>query len=93
VVDDSCECAPSDELYTNPLCQNATGAYEPLQRFARATPGVRQLTLLRELGRRGVVTSICHDGSAGASSPGFGYKPAVDAMLRASRRRLEQPPQ
>src|SRR6185436_11525472 len=82
-----CECGPGSRD-TNPCCQSDDGSYGSLQRCGRATPATRQLTLLEDLGARGVVASICTAGVLPLPNPAFGYKPAVDAMMRALHRRL-----
>ena len=86
-----CECAPED-VPTNPLCQAADGSYGATQRFARAVPATRPLAVMKELGPQAVVASICADKVSSPVQPTFGYKPAVDALLRSIRRRLEPPP-
>jgi hypothetical protein len=82
-----CECA-GDNLSTNPICQGPDGTYSTLQRYARALPATRELRVLQGLGARAVVASICAPVVTGASQALFGYKPAVDAVLRSLRRRL-----
>jgi hypothetical protein len=79
-----CECKTTD-LDTNPLCQAPDGSYTNIQRYSKGLPGVRELTLVRDLGRQGVAASICAEVVEDAQQPTFGYKPAVDAVLRSLR--------
>ncbi|HZF54329.1 MAG TPA: hypothetical protein VE093_37040 [Polyangiaceae bacterium] len=87
-----CECVPGN-IDTNPLCQAPDGSYGSMQRFARALPSVRELSLLASLGSQGVVASVCAAETVNTSHPAYGYKPAVDALLRELRRSLEAPPE
>jgi hypothetical protein len=82
-----CECQGST-LTTNPLCQASDGSYAPVQRYAGARPGIRELQVVKSLGDRAAVASVCAASTVGADEPTFGYKPAVDAVLRALRQRI-----
>jgi hypothetical protein len=86
-----CECVAGN-IDTNPLCQAPDGSYGSSQRYARALPSVRELELLARLGKQGVVASVCAAETANSTHPGYGYKPAVDALLRELRRSLEEAP-
>ncbi len=59
-----------------------------MQRYAGARPGVRELQLVKGLGDRAAVGSVCAAITNGPDEPTFGYKPTVDAVLRALRQRL-----
>jgi hypothetical protein len=83
----TCECQGST-LATNPLCQANDGSYSTVQRYAGARPGVRELQVVKGLGDRAAVGSVCASITAGADEPTFGYKPTVDAVLRALRQRI-----
>lgn len=83
----TCNCAPPD-IDTNPACQAPDGTYSSLQRYARALPSTRPLQLLRALGDRATVASICAEVTSDPTTPTFAYKPAVDAILRTLRPRL-----
>lgn len=76
---------------TDPLCQAEDGTYSTIQRYAGAMPPTRQLRVMREMGERAVVASICAENVSDASLPTFAYQPAVDAMLRTLRRRITRP--
>lgn len=82
-----CECEGA-AIATNPLCQASDGSYGPVQRFAGAFPGVRELQVVKGLGDRAAVGSVCAPLTVGAEAPTFGYKPTVDAVLRALRQRI-----
>jgi len=89
-----CECNdPTDLSSFNPTCQAAAGDYQKTQRFGRTTPSTRQLEVLRDLGGQAVVASVCHDQLSAVDSPDFGFKPAVNAILRALKRRLVPAPE
>lgn len=80
-----CACTvPGDD----PTCQAPNGSYSTTQRFGRALPGVRELRLLRSLGDRGIPASVCAPSAQDPAQPTFGYKPGIDAALRALRLRL-----
>ncbi len=77
-TDDSCDCFASPQ---NPLCFDGTG-FGAVQYRAKAYPARRQLAVLKGLGDRAVVASICPARvSAGRDpDPGWGYLPAIDAI-------------
>jgi hypothetical protein len=81
----TCACNPPGD---NPICQSADGTYSTVESFARALPSTRPLRLLRELGDRASVGSVCAATVGAPAQPTFGYKPAFDAALRMLRSRL-----
>lgn len=85
-ADPTCECSAPNG---NPVCQAPDGTYSKVERFGKALPGIRPLRLLKELGEQGVVASVCAASAQEPAQPAFGYKPAIDATLRALRSRLE----
>jgi hypothetical protein len=85
---DGCECDGA-KINTNPLCQQPDGSYSAVQRFAQALPSPRQLQLIRALGDRAAVGSICASSVTGPDQALFGYKPSIDAVLRALRGRIQ----
>ena len=87
-VDATCECTTAQEFTTNPVCQEDSGAYGTTQRFGRATPATRALRVIQALGPQGTVASLCTEPVFSTAEPAFGYKPAVDALVRALRGRL-----
>jgi hypothetical protein len=84
-----CDCyGASVSDVQNPLCQNAQGVYTSTQLRAKAYPAPRILQVLRGLGDRAVVGSICPAQLTDASRADFGYSPAVSALVPALRQPL-----
>jgi hypothetical protein len=83
----ACECQGA-AIATNPICQQPDGSYAPIERAARALPGVRELELVRALGERAALGSVCAPIVDNPQQVTFGYRPAVDALLRTLRRRI-----
>jgi hypothetical protein len=79
-----CECKAADSD-TNPLCQAPDGTYTNIQRWSKGLPGLRELDVVRGLGKQGVAASICAEVVHDAKQPTFGYRPAVDSVLRSLR--------
>jgi hypothetical protein len=78
---DDCDCARSD-VTKNPLCQDAvSGAYDTIQRRAKAYPGTRELEVLQGIGDQGIVASICPSNTTNASARDYGYRPAIEALV------------
>jgi hypothetical protein len=79
--DPECSCKPGDLDSKNPLCQDASGGYsQPVQRFAKAYPGLRELQVLKDLGNNSIVASICAR-NLERNQQDYGYRPAVDAVI------------
>ena len=83
--------------FDKPLCQDpATGSYAAnTQYFAKAYPGLRELSVLRGYATDGetkgnsIVASICpKDLASDSTSPGYGYNPAVAAIIQRLTDRL-----
>ena len=83
----ACEC-DGTAIATNPICQSNDGSYGPVQQYARALPGLRELAVVRGLGDRATASSVCAPITLGLQEPTFGYKPTVDAALRTLRQRI-----
>jgi hypothetical protein len=79
-----CDCSDSD-AETNPICQQPDGSYSTVSHFARAEPPPRILSVLQALGDRAALGSVCAPVTTNPAEPTFGYKPAVDAILRTLR--------
>jgi hypothetical protein len=88
-----CDCKPEhgdsgtggDLARNRPLCQPPGGGPpQPRQYYAKAYPGLRQLSVIERIGRGGIVASICpkvlDEGAAD-----YGYEPAVDAIVDTFR--------
>jgi hypothetical protein len=82
--------ATQSESFNKPLCQDPqTGSYDARkQYFAKAYPGLRELSVLRDYSLLGevkgnsIVASICpKDLTSDIHSPGYGYNPAVAALI------------
>ncbi|MEP7120765.1 MAG: hypothetical protein ABJE95_07645 [Byssovorax sp.] len=70
-----CDCQSSKS--DSPLCDPATPT---LQVRAKAYPGLRELELLRALGDRGVVASVCPAQVDDPSRLDYGYRPAMELI-------------
>jgi len=87
--DAACDCAATTAgdasavtTANSPVCQPPTGGPAgTTQYYAKAYPGLRELSVAHALGDRGVATSICPK-TLDATDPQFGYAPAFDALLR-----------
>lgn len=78
----SCDC--HDPLNDNPLCEPDTskaGNPRTLQVRAKAYPGIRELSLIKEIGTQGIVGSICPKQLDNLDAPDFGYRPAIGAII------------
>jgi hypothetical protein len=92
-----CDCkeTPTDHVAdrNRPLCQPPAGGPASTQQyFAKAYPGSRHLELLKRLGPRGLVGSVCEklSSDAGASSAsGYGYNAAMEATVARLHAMLE----
>lgn len=82
---EGCDCADFEQGYTanNPVCQSPSGTYGKTQYFAKAYPGLRQLAVLQDLGRQGIVASICPKSVTQPTSPSYGFNAAMDSIAAA----------
>jgi len=77
----ACDCFEANN--DNPLCQadpNNNNA-PTLQVRAKAYPGTRPLSVLRDLGDQGIVGSVCPAQIADDTQVDFGYRPAIGAII------------
>ena len=85
--------------FDKPLCQNpAGGAPQATQYSAKGYPGLREIAVLHDyalspnaltLGNS-IVASICpKDLASAATSPGYGYNPAVAALINRLKEKLK----
>jgi hypothetical protein len=87
--DSGCDCsadktgdASAVTAANSPVCQPPGGGPAgTTQYYAKAYPGLRELDVVRDLGERGVPTSICPKTLVSPSDADFGYGPAFDALL------------
>jgi hypothetical protein len=86
--DDSCDCNapvsmndPGELKRNRPLCQPPSGGPAvATQYFGKAYPGLRPLQVLQGIGDSAIVASICPKVLT-EGAPGYGYEPAVDAIV------------
>jgi hypothetical protein len=88
---DNCDCFA--ELLDRPLCEQVPGvsAAGTTQYWAKAYPGLRELQVLKDYGERtnnSIVASICALEVTDTSSPNYGYRPAMNAILARMKEQL-----
>jgi hypothetical protein len=73
----ACDCAPGRNT---PLCDSNTPT---LQVRGKAYPGIRELSVARELGDQAIVASLCaiHSVPDSPDDPLYGYRPAMTAIV------------
>ena len=92
IGDSLCDCAPAKDGTTaalqatnSPLCQPPGGGMAgTTQYLAKAYPGTRELTVLKDFGENAIVASICPKITTSTSpmaDPNYGYNPAVSAII------------
>lgn len=70
-----CDCSKTGN--DNPLC----GTPDTLQVRAKGYPGTRVLSTLRSLKDQGIVASVCPAQLTDKTSPDYGYRPAIGAII------------
>jgi hypothetical protein len=80
-TDSTCDCLDRSPGDNNPLCADAAGNYGTTQNKAKAYPGLRELELVHEFGKHGIVASICPKQLTAPDEQDYGYRPAVDAIV------------
>ncbi|HLK37343.1 MAG TPA: hypothetical protein VKU41_11365 [Polyangiaceae bacterium] len=83
----ACDCAMNGPNSQTQLCENDNGTYTTTQIRGKAYPSVREMIIAHAMGEQGVVSSLCpiHTQPANGDvppDPVFGYRPAVDAIIR-----------
>jgi hypothetical protein len=81
----SFDCKDSSDA---PLCSAPVGTRGRKQVRAKAFPGIRELTLARELGEQGIAASICPLDAVN-KGPTYGYNPAVAGILDRLTKQLD----
>lgn len=83
----SCDCEPASGNEPGPVARNRPLCQPPgggpagtTQYFGKAYPGIRPLEVLKGIGESAIVASICPKVLT-KGEPGFGYEPAVDAIV------------
>ncbi|APR74700.1 Hypothetical protein A7982_00046 [Minicystis rosea] len=89
----SCDCA--DPNNDNPLCE-PTDLANPtttrtLQVRAKASPGIRELAVVKALGPQGIPASVCPAQVSDSAQPDFAYRPAFLAVIDRLKTRLTTP--
>ena len=99
--DSACDCSPTKDgdasavtAANSPLCQPpGGGAPGTTQYYAKAYPGARELTVLRDFKANAIVASICPKVSVATGDPGsdpnYGYNPAVGAIIERLKEALK----
>lgn len=79
----SCDADPFDICCTeeDPLCRDSEGNFTTLKYKGSAYPGLRLLQVLRDARDQGIVGSICPKQTHTASSPDFGFTPALEGAV------------
>jgi hypothetical protein len=77
----ACDCFEATN--DNPLCRpDPNNSNAPtLQVRAKAYPGLRELSVLKDLGTQGIVASVCPAQIATPDKADFGYRPAIAAII------------
>ncbi len=85
----SCDCIEEDN--DNPVCApDPNNDNKPtLQVRAKATPGLRQLAVLKGIGDQAVIGSICAGQITDSTLPDYAYRPAVSSLLDRVKGRLQ----
>jgi hypothetical protein len=91
---DNCDCYPG--VLDRPLCEQTPGVSPPgtTQYWGKAYPGLRELQVLKDYGERtgnSIVASICALNVTNASSPDYGYRPAMVALVDRMKEQLVVP--
>jgi len=95
----ACDCqqdpdsgAPLVPNGTSSLCQKTGNTYGTTQTYGKAYPAIEELSVARQLGDYGIVSSLCpiHPTPVGgASDPLYGYRPAVNAIINRLKAALQ----
>lgn len=87
----ACDCYEGEN--DKPLCEEQPGqsAAGTTQLWGKAYPGTRQLEVLRALGQRAVVGSICARNTTVADAADFSYRPSIAALVDSMEQSLLQP--
>jgi hypothetical protein len=89
---EACDCFAGNQ--DRPLCEETPGvsAAGPLQHWAKAYPGTRQLEVLQALGNQSVVASICARNVSDLTARDFAYRPAIAALMDSMEPSLRAAP-
>jgi hypothetical protein len=95
--DAACDCSPTKmgdaaavTAANSPLCQPPTGGPAGTTQYsAKAYPGARELTVLKDFGENAIVASICPKIATDTTKPDYGYNPAVGAIIARLKEALK----
>jgi hypothetical protein len=87
-ADGPCDC---DASAKNPLCLDPSGELGDTQRYAKAYPGTRELSVLKSAGDQGIVASVCAAQVEDTKAADYGYRPAIRAIIERLKSRLSGP--
>lgn len=76
-----------ENIAANPTCWSGS-AFTNLQTHAGAKPGIRHLQVVRGLGNRGFLGSICPYQQVDPNLPTFGYLPTLTPLMETVQLRL-----
>jgi len=77
----SCACNSASDGSNDPLCQETSGAYTNTQRYAKAYPPLRILSVMKQLEDSAVVSSICPRNVDDKSREDYGYRAVIGATI------------
>jgi hypothetical protein len=84
----ACDCREG-QFEGNPVCWDAaTGTYGTEQRYAKAYPPPRILSVLKGIGTQAVVASICPKNMTDTTARDFGYRPVIGTFVKEAARIL-----
>jgi hypothetical protein len=63
------------------ICQNADGTYGNQQHRAKAYPGLRELDVLKGVGKNAIIASICARNLKSEDQTDYGYRPVLRQVL------------
>lgn len=73
----ACICSAASD---DPRCWDGS-AFTSVQHYVSAVPSKRPLAVIKAMGAQGVVASICWADTQNESSPGYGYRPALENVV------------
>jgi hypothetical protein len=76
---DNCDC--SGAMNDSPLCAMSDAGTPTIQKYAEAYPGIRQLRLVKALGKQGIAGSLCPKQASDSSAADYGYHQVVNALI------------
>jgi len=93
---DYCDCMSYDYVKNSPLCSYPAPDVDGTQLYRKAYPGLRELSVLKGLGDRGIAASICakniETNSEATVDPNYGYNPAMAALAEQLGQVLDTAP-